>query len=69
MYKILYNIGKQIANGLYGMSRVVITGRTLVHKDLKLDNILVRVGWNDEECRNATLSEDQIDKLFEEGHF
>ena len=41
---------------MYGMSKVIIKDRTLVHKDLKLDNILVRVGWNDEEWKNPYLT-------------
>ena len=45
-YKLLYKIGKQIANGLLGMSWAN-AGWTFVHKDLKLDNILVRVGSNE----------------------
>lgn len=45
-YKLLYKIGKQIANGLLGMSKAN-AGWTFVHKDLKLDNILVWVGSNE----------------------
>ena len=43
-------------------------GKVFIHKDLKLDNILLWVG-KDEKWKNKQVSEDEVMDLFIKGDF
>lgn len=60
MMGLVFETVEQISNALYGLSNICIDGKDkwLVHKDIKMDNIFVKIGKTEEEWQQVLTKEE-----------